>query len=94
MLAGGVGRARSALEEALASSRAETARIAKEMAYFKLELVNREESYNKNFANGGSAPTKATSQNDAILSWMLKSKKEDRINSAKRKTVPRRASIF
>ena len=64
------------------------------MKHLKIELLNREESYNKNFANGGSAPTKATSQQDAILSWMLKSKKEARIDSARRKTLPRRASMI
>ncbi|UPR00241.1 FAM184 domain-containing protein [Chloropicon primus] len=70
------------------------------MRELKVELLNREESYNKNFANGGSAPTKQTSGQDAILSWMLKSKKEARINSARRKTgqqpmqVARRQSMF
>ena len=68
------------------------------MKELKIELLNREESYNKNFANGGSAPTKATARQDAILSWMLKSKKEARIDSARRKMgqamASRRASMF
>lgn len=71
------------------------------MKRLQIELLNREESYNKNFANGGSAPTKKTSGQDAILSWMLKNKKEARIDSARRKTgagqpamMARRQSMF